>query len=486
MFLITFGKVISALLAIVGATFSIPIGVAVYCQEYEVIASFAAPMIVCLVIMLAFNIPTRKVKIHLSIKQTFLLVALAWFFLSFLGAMPLYFSKAFPNFTDAFFESVSGFSTTGATVCSDVEALPRSINLWRCLSHWIGGMGVVTLTVALLPLLGVGGFQLIKAETTGPEKGKVTARITTTAKILWIIYAGLTALETVLLKLAGMDFIDALTHAFSTLGTGGFSSKNASIAGFNSPEYNSVAIDIIITVFMFLAGINFSLYFYLIRGKISEIKCNSELKVYVLIVIVSVLAVALSINSIYGNFGQSLRYSSFQVLSITTTAGFGTADFLNWPSVAQFFIFILFFIGGCSGSTGGGIKVVRWVILFKQINNETKRMLHPHGVFNIRLNNKVGRKDIVFNVAAFMTLYAVFVMITTIIGCIGHLDLFSAFTGSLSMVGNIGPGFGALGPSFNYGFLPGFVKWWYCFAMLAGRLELYTMLIFFMPSFWRK
>lgn len=481
MFILSLAKIISSLLAIVGVTFSIPIAVALVCGEYAVLPSFLIPMAVSIVALLAINIPSRKFKIHMSIKQTFVVVAAAWISISLMGALPLFFSGAFPSFTDAVFESVSGFSTTGSTVCEDIEILPRSINLWRCLSHWIGGMGIVTLTVALLPLLGVGGFQLIKAETTGPEKGKVTARITTTAKILWIMYTGLTVLEAILLKVAGMDFIDALTHAFSTLGTGGFSSRNASIAAYNSP-----AIDIIITTFMFLAGINFSMYFYLITGKFTEIKENSELKFYITIVVVSVIFVALFIRPIYGNIFTSLRYSAFQVVSITTTAGFATADFLNWPSTAQFIILILFFVGGCSGSTGGGIKVVRWVILLKQIKNETRRMLHPHGVFSIRLNNKVGRKDVVFNVAAFMSLYFILVGITTLVGCFGHLDLFTAVTGAASMVGNIGPGFGALGPSGNYAFLPNFVKWWYCFAMLAGRLELYTMIIFFLPTYWKK
>lgn len=482
MFFITFGKIISSLLAIVGTTFVVPISVALICGEYSVIPSFVIPMVVSLVLVVAVNIPTRKIKIRMNIKQTFLIVALAWVCLSIMGSIPLFFSGAYPNYTDAFFESVSGFSTTGSTVCNDVEALPRSINMWRCLSHWIGGMGIVTLTVALLPLLGVGGFQLIKAETTGPEKGKMTARITTTAKILWIIYAGLTVVEAILLKIFGMDWIDAIMHAFSTLGTGGFSCKNASIGA-----YNSVAIDVIITVFMFFAGINFSLYFYLFTGKFSELRENSELKAYLGILLISIICIALCIMPNYGgNFFTSLRYSSFQVLSVTTTAGFGTADFVMWPSSAQFFIFILFFVGGCSGSTGGGAKVVRWVIMFKQINNETKRMLHPHGVFSVRLNNKVGRKDVVFNVAAFLTLYIILIAITTFVGCIGHLDIFEALTGAASMVGNIGPGFGRLGPSGNYSFLPDFVKWWYSFAMLAGRLELYTMLIFFMPSFWKK
>ena len=481
MFFVTCLKIISILLAIVGVTFGIPLSVAFVYGEQCAVWPFVIPMAISIVLMLLINIPTRKIKIHMSIRQTYVIVALAWICLSLMGSIPLYFSGSYPNFTDAFFESVSGFSTTGCTVCASVSDLPRSINLWRCLTHWLGGMGVVTLTVALLPLLGVGGFQLIKAETTGPEKGKVTDRITTTAKVLWIIYAAFTALETVLLMCAGMDFVDALSHAFATLGTGGFSTRNGSIG-----EYNSAAIDIIITVFMFLAGINFSLFYYLIIRKFNDIVTNTELKVYLGLVIVEMLAVALCILPVYHNFGTSLRYSAFQVVSLLTTTGFGTADYLQWPATAQSLLFLLFFIGGCSGSTGGGVKVVRWVILAKQVNNETKKMLHPHGVFSIRINNRVSEKSLVLNVTSFMILYFILVAITTFVGCLGKLDLFTAFTGALSMVGNVGPGYGALGPAFNYGFLPAFVKWWYSFAMLAGRLELYTMIIFFLPSYWKK
>lgn len=481
MFILSFVKIISILLSIVGVTFLFPIGVAVAYGETHVILPFLVPTVVSVVTMLAVNLPTRKYKIRMSIKQTFIIVAAAWVCISIMGAIPLYFSGAFPRFVDALFESVSGFSTTGATVCTDVEVLPRSINLGRCLYHWIGGMGIVTLTVALMPLLGVGGFQLIKAETTGPEKGKVTARITTTAKILWLIYIGMTVVETILLMIFGMDFVDAVTHAFSTVGTGGFSSKNDSIGA-----YNSLQIDITVTVFMFLCGINFSLFFYLITKKFSDIRENTEFKVYVGIVVVIVLAVSFCLLSQNKHFGQNLHTAAFHVVSAITTTGFSIGDFTIWPYSAQFLLFLLFFIGGCSGSTGGGIKVVRWVILFKQINNETKRMLHPHGVFSIRLNNRVGRKDIVFNVTAFIALYLFFVGLTTFIGCLGDLDIFSSFSGALSMVGNIGLAYGSLGPGGGFADIPDFVKIWYSFAMLAGRLELYTMIIYFMPSYWKK
>ncbi|MBR1638092.1 MAG: TrkH family potassium uptake protein [Treponema sp.] len=481
MFVVNFLKITSILLSIVGALFLIPLSVAFAYGESAVYLSFIIPMLVSIAFVLAVNIPTRRIKFSMSTRQTFVIVALAWIAASLMGTIPLYFSGSFASYSDALFESFSGFSTTGATVLVDIESLPRSVNVWRCLTHWIGGMGIVTLTVALMPLLGVGGFQLIKAETTGPEKGKVTARITTTAKVLWLMYIGLTVLEAVLLRLAGMDFVDAISHAFATLGTGGFSTRNASIG-----SYDSVAIDVICTVFMFLSGINFSIYYYLIARKFKDVAANSELKAYFGIVIVFILGLTISLRPVYHSFAKCLRYSSFQIVSLLTTTGFSTADFMKWPSSAQFWLLLTYFIGGCSGSTSGGIKVVRWVILHKQVQNETQRMLHPHGVFTVRLNDRVGRKDIVFSVAAFMTVYFFLVALTTWVGCLGNLDLWSAFTGALSMVGNVGPGFGALGPAENFSFLPNFVKYFYCFAMLAGRLELYTMLIVFMPAFWKK
>lgn len=481
MFILYLLKIVSALLFILGVLFAIPLAVALVYGETSAYMPFVIPMIASVVLVLAVNLPTRRLKIRLSTRQTFIVVALAWIFMSLMGSVPLYFSGVLTNYADALFESVSGFSTTGATVFSEIESLPRSVNMWRCLSHWIGGMGIVTLTVALMPLLGVGGFQLIKAETTGPEKGKVTSRITTTAKVLWGIYIGLTLLQALLLRIAGMDFTDAFSHAFATLGTGGFSTRNSSLG-----SYNSAAIDIICTVFMFLSGVNFSIYFYLIARKFKDVTSNSELKAYIGIVVILIIGVTLSIRSVYGALGTSLRYASFQVVSLMSTTGFATADFLKWPTAAQFMLLLTYFIGGCSGSTSGGIKVVRWVVLHKQVQNETQRMLHPHGVFTVRLNNRVGSKDIVFSVASFITVYLVLVGITTFVGTLGNLDLWSAFTGALSMVGNVGPGFGLFGPSENFGFLPDFVKYFYCFAMLAGRLELYTMLIVFMPAFWKK
>ncbi|MCR5400922.1 MAG: TrkH family potassium uptake protein [Treponema sp.] len=475
-------RINSILVGIVGSTMSLPLIVSiVYREGNQLLFSYLGPIVVSIIVLLAVNLPLRKRKIDLSIRSSYMIVASAWIFASLVGAMPLFFSGVTQTFTDAMFESVSGFSTTGSTIFSDLESLPKSINLWRCITHWLGGMGIVALTVALLPLLGIGGFQLIKAETTGPEKGKVTDKITTTAKILWFIYLVLTLLEAILLKIAGMSFLDAISHAFSTLGTGGFSSNNSSIAG-----YDSAAIDIIITVFMFLAGINFSMYFYAVTGNFSYIRKNSELKAYIGIIFVCIIGTTLPLISTYGNFWTALRYGAFQTLAIGSTTGFATADFTLWPSTSQFFLLLLFFVGGCSGSTSGGFKVVRWVVLFKQVNNETKKMLHPHGVFSLRLDGQARETDLVTVVTSFMIVFFALIGITTLAGCLAKLDLFTAFTGAISMVGNIGPGFGKLGPACNFGYLPIALKWWYCFAMLAGRLELYTMIILLLPSYWKN
>lgn len=347
--------------------------------------------------------------------------------------------------------------------------------------HWLGGMGIIALTVALLPLLGVGGFNLIKAESTGPEKGKITPKMANTAEMLWIFYVSFTLVQIIALIVCGMDFIDAVSYAFSTLGTGGFATMNASVG-----EYNSVSIEIVCTIFMFLAGINFSLYFYLFTGKISEIKKNTELKMYIIIFFGAILLISFFLLPNYHNFFTALRYSSFQVASILTSTGFMSCDYLMWNSSAQFVIFCLFFIGGCSGSTAGGFKVVRHCILAKQAKNEMMKMLHPHGVYSIRLNGSAGKNDLVFNISSFVFVYFGLVFFSTFLGTLDGLNIFTSFTGSLSMVGNIGPAFGELGPTANYGFLGSGLKIWYCFVMIAGRLELYNLLILFLPDYWKK
>ena len=474
-------KVLSIILAIVGLSFLLPAAVALYCREYSVLPSFLIPTGISIAVAAAFMIAGRNRKNSLSIRASFVIVATAWIGTCIFGAIPFYASGAIPSLVDAVFESVSGFTTTGATILSEIETLPRSINMWRCLSHWLGGMGIVVLTVALLPLLGIGGFQLVKAETTGPEKGKFTQKITTTAKILWFIYMGLTAIETVLLKIAGMDFIDALSHSFSTLGTGGFSTRNASIAA-----YDSAAIDTIVFTFMFLAGINFTLYYYAIIRNFTGIKNSTEFKVYLGLNFFAIAAITILELPQYGSLLQSLRYSSFQVSAILTTTGYATWDYTTWNSASQVIILMLFFIGGCSGSTSGGVKVIRWVVLYKQLKSEMMKTIHPHGIFSVRLNKEVIRPEIIYTVSAFFFLYFLLVILTSFIGALFGMDILTAFSGAVTMVGNVGPGFNMLGPSCNCGWLAAPVKYWYCLVMIAGRLELFTIAIFTTIAFWKK
>lgn len=476
-----FARLIFIVLSIVGLSFVIPIATALYCGEKALVSSFALPLVLSVAVGIIFYFSGKKTKIKFSVRSVFAFVALAWISISVFGAVPLLLSGTVSTFHDAFFESVSGFSTTGASILSNMEELPRSINLWRCQMHWLGGMGIIALTVALLPLLGVGSFQLIKAESTGPEKGQITPKMANTAKTLWFLYTGFTLAQIIALKICGLDFIDSVCHAFSTLGTGGFSTRSASIGA-----YNSLSVEIVCTVFMFLAGINFSLYFYIITGKFDEVKKNSELKAYVSIFFICIFVITIILIPHYGSFAKALRYSSFQVASIITTTGYATADYEQWPQAAQFFLFALFFTGGCSGSTSGGFKIIRWVVLKKQAWNEMLRMLHPHGIFTVSLNQKAGRKDLVFNVAAFTFVYFALLFISTMISTFCGLDIFTGFTASLSMIGSIGPAFGSLGPTESFAVIPPFLKYWYCFAMIAGRLELYNLIIFLFPDYWRK
>ena len=464
-------RVLSYLLAIVGAALLPPLAVAFACGERGCAVSFAAPLLASWAAAFACWIVRGGRTVEKW--NAFAVVGGAWVAIGLFGAVPLWMSGAFPSFTDALFESVSGFTTTGASVIGDVEALPRCVNLWRCETHWLGGMGVIALAVALMPILGIGGFRLIKAETSGPEKGKVTSRIADTAKALWLIYFALTALQAVLLHVVGMSWFDAVCHAFSTLGTGGFSTRNASVGAFASAP-----VDWICTIFMLVASINFALYYRLLTGRADEFLRDSELRAFVCIV-ASCVAIGTCVE--VGDFGSvqlAFRYVAFQVASVISTTGFMTSDYSLWLPAAQIVLFTLFFVGGCSGSTAGGVKVVRWTILSKQLCNEFRRLLHPHEVMTIRLNGIPGRETFVPSVAAFVLVYLLLVLATAFAGALAGLGLAESVSAALSMVGNIGPAFGSMGPTANYGALPCALKWWYAFAMLAGRLELYTMLVF--------
>lgn len=400
-------------------------------------------------------------------------VGAAWVAVGLFGAVPLWLSGAFPNMVNAVFESVSGFTTTGATTLSDVEGLPRAVNLWRCETHWLGGMGVVALVVALLPLLGIGGFRLLNAESTGPEKGRLTARIADTAKTLWLLYVSLTAGEALLLRFCGLGWFDAVCHAFSTLGTGGFSTRNASVASFANP-----AAEWVCTAFMLAAGVNFGLYYRLFSRRREEVWRSTELRAFSGLVVAATALSATALARSGAGVGEAVRQAAFQVSSIVSTTGFASADFEQWPSVAKVVLFALFFVGGSSGSTAGGMKVIRWSVLLKQAAFGVRRFIHPRGVYVVRIDGRPVRDGLVAGVAGFMATYAALVCATTFAGAFAGLPAWESFTAALSMVGNIGPAFGALGPTSNFGALPPALKLWYCGAMIAGRLEIYTMLVF--------
>ncbi len=447
------------------------------------VKSFLIPCILG-ILMLIVLLATKKQneKAVLSQRMGYLFVTLAWVFSALLGSLPFVFSGAIPSFIDAFFETMSGFTTTGATILTDIEVLPKCILLWRAVTHWLGGMGIVVLTVAILPLLGIGGRTLIEAEAPGPQVDKFTPRISETAKILWLIYLGLTVIEILLLALGGMSLIDAVTHAFATMATGGFSTKNLSVGA-----YNSAYIDIVITIFMLFAGLNFSLYWKVLKGDLRSFFKDTEAKVYLLIFVTASILIAVNLlrEGQYTNFETAWRYASFQAASILTTTGFVTADYLAWPALAQTVLFILMFIGGCSGSTGGGIKVGRIVTLVKMGFTEMRYLIQPRGIHGIFLDGKYLKKNVVYDIAAMVFLYLMSMIVSTFVVSTGGYDIMTSLTATLATLGNIGPGFALVGPVFNYAFFPDYIKVWLSFIMLLGRLEIYTVLVIFTKSYWK-
>ncbi len=438
---------------------------------------------------------TREHKKSLSKREGYIVVTFGWIFMSLSGTLPYLFSEAIPSFTNAFFETMSGYTTTGASILNDIEVVPKGILFWRSLTHWIGGMGIIVLAVAILPLLGIGGMQLFAAEAPGPSADKLHPRITDTAKRLWLIYFGYTAAETILLKLAGMDFFDAINHALSTLSTGGFSTKNASVAYWNDQPL----IQYIIILFMFLAGMNFILSYFGFKGRFGKFVKDEEFKWYGIFIVVFTAVSALIIYlkadpagsvidhpMVFGEGESAFRHALFQVLAVITTTGFVSADFTVWTPFLKIVFFGLFFLGGSAGSTAGGMKIVRHLITIKNGILEFKRTLHPHAILPVRYNKRAVSKEIVFNVLAFFILYMLsFIIGSLVLGMLG-LDFETAIGGAASSLGNVGPALGKLSPVNNFDVLPAFGKWWCSFLMLIGRLELFTVLILLTPFFWRN
>ena len=475
-------KTIAILILILSFFMMIPGFIAVYYGEMSSFYAFAGVIIATNILSIITIYYLKDIKTTaISTRDGFLFVTFSWLFASLIGALPFFLSNAIPSFTDAFFETISGFSTTGASILTNIEGLPKSMLFWRSLTHWLGGMGIVVLTVAILPLLGIGGLQLLKAEAPGPTVDKLTPRITETAKILWLLYVGFTVAETLLLLLGGMNLFDALTHTFGTLATGGFSTMNASVG-----HYNSAYIHGVITIFMVLAGINFTLHYRILTGQLKFVFKDTEFKAYLgIFLIATVIMTFILWGNTYATIGEALQYASFQAASILTTTGYATADYEKWPYLCQAILFILMFIGGCSGSTGGGIKVIRIITLLKQGFNEMKYLLHPRGVFTLKISNHPVKKDIVYSISGFFFLYIFLLLIVSFVVATTGEDLLTCFTTALATVGNIGPGFSKIGPTENYAFYPDYVKWFLSFAMLVGRLELYTVLIILTPRFWR-
>ncbi len=418
---------------------------------------------------------------ELQLRDSFLVVALGWLLASACGALPFILSGAIPSFSDAFFESVSGFTTTGASILVRVEALPHGLLFWRSLTHWLGGMGIIVLSVAILPLAGVGGTQLYKAEIPGPTLDKIAPRIRQTATTLWQVYILLTAVETLLLLAARMNLHEALCHSFATMATGGFSTRIASIAGFNS-----LFVEAVVVIFMFLAGMNFTLHYHFLRGRTSVFWKSEEFRLY-LGIVVAFTAILAADNLAAGILpaGGALRHSLFQVVSIITTTGFATADFGLWPAAARFVLLFLMFVGGCAGSTGGSIKVVRVLIILKQGMVELRKLLHPRAVIPVRIDGRSVPQDVVVNVLGFLFLYIGILFLSTLALTLMRIDILTAFSAVAASLGNIGPGLGAVGPAANFQHLPLAGKWLLSFCMLAGRLEIYTIIVLFTRDFWK-
>lgn len=416
-------------------------------------------------------------------RDGYLIVTFGWVLMAFSGSLPYLFSGTIPDITSAVFETISGYSTTGASVITDIEGTNKDILLWRSLTQWIGGMGIIVLTVAILPILGIGGMQLFVAEAPGISPDKLQPRIKDTARRLWVIYVLLTGIETILLMFGGFDFYDAINHSFTTMATGGFSTYNT------SAMYFSPYIQYILIIFMFLAGTNFTLTYFGLHGKLKKVWDNEEFRLYIIITFIVAASLTLVVylsGWADGDVEKVFRDVLFQTISIITTTGYVSADYTLWPPLAVMVIFILMFVGASAGSTAGGVKIVRHIILIKNALLGFKRQLHPKAIIPVRLNGNSVSESVVFNVLAFIMIYlmtyAFGVIILTALG----VDFNTALGAVATSLGNIGPGIGSVGPVDNFAHLSASVKWVLSFFMLVGRLELFTVLMLFTPFFWRR
>ncbi len=487
---------LGVLILFLGIALLAPLGVSLYFKDGQWIA-FASTIALCLGFGGALTLLYRNARSDLRIREGFAVVSLSWFVLSLFGAFPFVFGGTLDSFTDAFFETISGFTTTGASILGGtstprIEDMPESLLFWRSWTHWLGGMGIIVLTIAILPMLGTGGMKLFQAEVPGPSTDKLTPRIRETAKKLWYIYLGLTLVELALLWPVTGGF-GAVNHALATMASGGFSILDGSIG-----QYNSAYVEWVVTVFMLLAGINFGLFYHAVVRNFKRVRSDEELRLYLIIVLGASALLFFSLyapisignpggaGATYSSFHDAIRHAAFQAVSIITTTGFGGQDYELWPVMAIGVVFLLFFVGGMAGSTGGGVKIIRHVLLYKNTYREINHLIHPNAIIPLRFNRKVIDKDVMQNILSFIVLYIALTAIGVMLLSIMGVDLMTALGAAISCVGNIGPGFGTLGPTENYAHLPQMAKWILSFLMLAGRLEIFTVLVLFMPAYWKK
>jgi len=471
---------LGSVLFFLGLSMVFPLIYAFYYQE-KVVNAFIFSMIITTLsgFLLQKFFPSQD---PIGPKEGFAISTLGWIFAAGFGTLPFVFAGTFPSFIDAYFESMSGFTTTGATVLVPIEGNPYAILFWRDFIQWLGGMGIIVLVVAILPALGAGGMQLFKSEVPGPEPDRLKPRIKETAKLLWEVYIIISALQVACLYFTGMSLFDALTNMFGTMPTGGFTPRNLSVGAYNNPIFETIII-----LFMFIAGANFTLHYKVLHGNVKSLIKDREFLFYSGVILISILAITTQLRLyIYNSIFTALRYASFQVVSIATTTGFVTADYNTWPAFSKSVLLILMFVGGCAGSTGGAIKNIRVLLLLKQAYRELHKLIHPKAVTPIRLGDKTISEEVMRNITGFFFLYIFIFIISSFIMSILGLDIVSAMASVAATLGNVGPGLGLVGPAQNYVFIPPLGKIVLILCMLLGRLEIYTVLILVIPEFWKK
>jgi trk system potassium uptake protein TrkH len=475
-------NIVGLLVFFLGLGMVLPLAVALYYRDGSSAAILNA-MVATTATGLGIHICVRGHRMEsISQREGMAIVTIGWTLVGIFGALPFFFGQGGYRFTDALFESVSGFTTTGASIFTDVEVLPRGLLFWRSFIQWLGGMGIIVLSVAILPFLGVGGMQLYKAEVPSPVPDKLRPRIRDTARIMWKVYALFTAVQVLFLLMAGMGLFEAVCHTFTTMPTGGFSTRNASVAAYGSPY-----MDFIFIFFMVLAGMNFSLDYQFMRGQTLVFWRDPECRFYLGIVALLSLAVSWNLwGDVYAQFAQALRYGTFQVASLITTTGYVTADYEQWPAMSQLILLLCMFIGASAGSTGGAIKCLRLMLCIKYCYRELFTLVHPHAVTHIKIAGKTVPEEVIRSVMGFLALYmGIFVLASVLLSAFGT-DFVTSFSAVATTLGNVGPGFGTVGPVENFAHLPGMGKWILIWCMLVGRLEIFTVIILLVPEFWRK